>query len=438
MDPDLSLLDADALLSAAEGNERALRAAEARRLQVAAAWADLHGALDDPRRCAALPGAERLVRLGGDGAPPVAEFAPAELGAALAMSADAAADLIGDVLDLRHRLPLLWARVRAGEVRAWAARRIARVTRLASCDAAAAVDRRVAPFAHSLPLGRLERVAQAAMIEADPEGAEKAADAARDGQGVWVAREAVNGYQDIFIRTDAASAAQFDTAVDQVADALGALGDQDAKDVRRGKAVGVLASPQTALDLFDDALGDDADKPADDARGRRVDARPRAILYVHLTDDTLRTGTGVARVEGVGPVVARQAREWLGRCDLTVRPVIDLAGIAPVDGYEVPDAMREAMALRTPADVFPHANSVSRRMELDHTDPYRPPDHGGPPGQTRPGNLGPLTRRHHRIKTHSAWAVRQIGDGAYLWRSPHGRHYLVDQTGTTAVTPIRA
>src|SRR5436190_1404763 len=82
MDPDLSLLSADGLLSAADANERALRAAETRRLEVATAWADLHGALDDPGRSAALPGAERLVRLGGDGTPQIAEFAPAELGAA--------------------------------------------------------------------------------------------------------------------------------------------------------------------------------------------------------------------------------------------------------------------------------------------------------------------------------------------------------------------
>jgi hypothetical protein len=150
---DLSALDADALLSAAEDNERVARAAEARRLEVAAAWADLHGALDGPARSAALPGAERLVRLGGDGTPEVAEFAPAELGAVLGVSPDSAAALVGDALELRHRLPRLWARVCAGEVRAWVARRIAQVCRLASGGAAAAVDRRVAPFAHSLCRG---------------------------------------------------------------------------------------------------------------------------------------------------------------------------------------------------------------------------------------------------------------------------------------------
>jgi hypothetical protein len=111
MRADLSLLDADGLLSAAEDNERALRAAEARGLEIAAAWAGLHGVLDDPGRSAALPGAERLVRLGGDGTPEVAEFAPAELGAVLGVSPGAAAALVADALDLRHRPTAIWCRV---------------------------------------------------------------------------------------------------------------------------------------------------------------------------------------------------------------------------------------------------------------------------------------------------------------------------------------
>jgi hypothetical protein len=97
--------------------------------------------------------------------------------------------------------------------------------------------------------------------------------------------------------------------------------------------------------------------------------------------------------------------------------------------------MREAVFLRSPADVFPHATSTSRRMDLDHTEPYQDPGSGGPPGQTRTDNLGPHTRFTHRLKTHGRWTVRQLADGAYLWRSPHGRHFLVDQAGTTAVTP---
>ncbi len=187
----------------------------------------------------------------------------------------------------------------------------------------------------------------------------------------------------------------------------------------------------------------------------KVDPRPKAVLYVHLTKESLDSGDGVARVEGIGPVTVDQAKRWLGDCTITLKPVLDLAGIAPVDAYEIPDQMREAVHLMTPADVFPFASNTSREMDLDHTIPYIPMvstsstngtasvptsstggssstngSGGGPPGQTGIGKLGPLTRRHHRIKTHSRWQVKQPFPGIYLWRSPHGRYWLVDHTGT--------
>ena len=52
---------------------------------------------------------------------------------------------------------------------------------------------------------------------------------------------------------------------------------------------------------------------------------------------------------------------------------------------------------------------------------------GGPSGI---GNYGPMTRRHHRIKAHDHWDVRQAWPGIYLWRDLYGTHFLVDHTGT--------
>ena len=116
---------------------------------------------------------------------------------------------------------------------------------------------------------------------------------------------------------------------------------------------------------------------------------------------------------------------------MTVKPVLDLANQTPVDGYQIPDRLREAIQVRDPVDVFPYATNTSRHRQIDHTIPYRPPDDGGPPGQTGMHNLGPMTSYHHRIKTHSRWHVRQPFPGVFVWRSPHGRHYLVDHTGTS-------
>ena len=183
---------------------------------------------------------------------------------------------------------------------------------------------------------------------------------------------------------------------------------------------------------------------------------PTVTLYVHLTDHTLATGHGVARWEGEGPVSAQYVRDFLGPTSrFTIKPVIDLAGQAAVDAYEVPDRLREAVHLRTPADVFPYASNTSRRMDLDHTRPYRhtasPPrrlglrrpgrtrrrhraESAARTGQTGMDNLGPLGRFHHRVRTHGNWAVEQPFPGIYLWRAPHGSIYLVDHTGTRKVT----
>ena len=161
-------------------------------------------------------------------------------------------------------------------------------------------------------------------------------------------------------------------------------------------------------------------------------ARPRAVIYVHLSEEALSGGSGVARVEEVGPVLLCRLRFLLGdRCGISLKPVIDLpAGHIPVDSYEIPTRLREQLQLRYPADVFPYAAAVSRRIDVDHTIAYLSTDKGGPPGQTRIGNLGPHVRRHHNYKTSGGWQVRQPEPGTWLWRSPHRRIYLVNATGT--------
>ena len=64
-----------------------------------------------------------------------------------------------------------------------------------------------------------------------------------------------------------------------------------------------------------------------------------------------------------------------------------------------------------PTDVFPYATNKTRHKDIDHTIAYTAT---GPPGQTGIGNLAPITRRHHRIKTHSRWKVETT-----LPRHPH-------------------
>jgi len=201
---DLVEWDASATLAAAEANEQTLIIAETRRLQIAAHWADLHpgDAVAESR----LPGAEYPVRLGGDGTPTVGDFAPAELGCVLRISDGAADRLIGDALDLRHRLPQIWAAALVGRVPAYQARRIATATRHLSVEQAGWVDAELAPSLGAVSWGRLETLLQAKIIEADPVGAEQRAALAAQERFVRLGRASEHGLKLIIARATAGDA----------------------------------------------------------------------------------------------------------------------------------------------------------------------------------------------------------------------------------------
>src|SRR5699024_5381536 len=69
-----------------------------------------------------VPGMQAPMQLAGPGAPVVWDLAFCELATSLAMSLDAARGYVGEVAELFFRLPQLWARVAAGEVRLWRGR----------------------------------------------------------------------------------------------------------------------------------------------------------------------------------------------------------------------------------------------------------------------------------------------------------------------------
>ena len=114
-------------------------------------------------------------------------------------------------------------------------------------------------------------------------------------------------------------------------------------------------------------------------------------------------------------------------------PVLDPTAVAPIDGYEVPQRLRAAVRAQQIADVFPFGSCLSPKMDLDHTERYEPVDHGGPPGQTRLGNLGPMARPSHRAVTHGGWSKHQPEPGHFVHRSPIGHVYLVTNQGTLAL-----
>ena len=462
------------LLDIADALARRVLEAEAQLIVVAAQWAVVNGPdTVDPER-AKLPGRQTARRYGGTGTPEVASFAPAELGARIGRSTWAGEQLVADALDLVHRLPRLWRRVRAGEVRASYARHVARRTRDLDPVQAGYVDERVVESADGRILwSRFTDLVEAAVIAADPAAAEAAEKGAREEQFARRTRSTEHGIAGFYLRTDAAGIARLDATVAYLAEALAALGGSEPLDTRRAMAMVILANPAHATQLLADyaawkqrpaepAPPVEPTSPAEEpepsgvvgeavALFRRGGGRPTGAapvidwrdllpgvqLMTHLyagecDGDRLvrRDSTGIARIEGIGAVTEAYVRDVFGPCArITHRPVLNLAGQAPVDAWEIPDRHRRAVRLMTPADTFPFATATVNQtdgwssMQVDHTIPY-------PDGPSAIGNYGPMTTQHHMVKTHGNWEVAQPFPGIYLWRDPHGAIYLVDHTGT--------
>ena len=133
-------------------------------------WCDLHS-VDPQGEPGGVPksrGGNYLRRIGGDGTPEVADLCFAELAIARGAGEMSTSNLAADALDLKHRMPLFWAAVLDLRIEVWLARKIARMARKLGKDHVGLVDAAVTVAVHESP-GRLLEIAEAKVIEADPD-----------------------------------------------------------------------------------------------------------------------------------------------------------------------------------------------------------------------------------------------------------------------------
>ena len=366
-----------------------------------------------------VPGGPRLVSGGADGTVDVDDFLIQELHPLLGVGPAAAWRLLRLAVNLRDRHPKAWKLVLDGVVPAWQGRVIAEDRQHLSRDAAAWVDEKIAVAVVTLAWPRVRRRLAGLIVQADTEAA---------------ADRIVKARRDRFVRID--------HGPDGISWLTAQLATADA--VRLGEAIGHLAHsllsepgyPGSPDEARAEALSILATPVADGAGGSRLPRPADAVLIVHLDQDDVAHPDSIAavgRVEGphgldaIGPVLLNQVRELLAHRNVRVLPVLDLAGDPAVDAYEIPDRIRHHVILRDQYSVFPYATTRARACDLDHTIPWRA---DGPPGQTRPSRLGPLSRREHRAKTHGGWHTRQPRPGVFIWTSPLGYRYQVDHQGT--------
>ncbi len=300
----LGLGDEAVLASIAESQVRAERA-QVDQLRAVAVWAGRHRITDPeqwaisgdalemvedlethPDKASRLTheagelGTEGILRLLGEGAFMVREFAVTDLAVTLGLSEQGARDYVGQVVELRDRLPRLWAQVMSGRLPVWKARRIAEQTIPLKAATAGFVDAQLEQFAHQLSITRINKCVEAAIIRCQPDLAERRAEAAAEARGVWVEDDTTDGTTRIEATLDSPDAHAFDRALDDTAACPG-----------RTRRRIVAAGPAGAC-------GRGARRPA---------VRDRPGHRCHHTDRG-RTGEGQAhrRVAGVPPPPAHQ------------------------------------------------------------------------------------------------------------------------------------
>ncbi|WP_203567144.1 DUF222 domain-containing protein [Aestuariimicrobium ganziense] len=245
--------DSLALLDGVTTARAAVHAAEVEEVELVAAFAATYRASGAAHRPVLSVVDERLVALAGDGAPLVSSYAGLELGAFLNVHEGHADHQMRQALELVHRLPKTWSLCQQGRIMVWVARKVADQTRVLTAAQAEWFDQRFARLAGRLPSGRQLTLAEALVIDADPDGASRRAEQAAQDRFVSV-RVLPDGAAGLAARLDVLDAHQFDAMADRIADILRQQGACGSKQVLRAKAVGVLASPARALALQQRAL----------------------------------------------------------------------------------------------------------------------------------------------------------------------------------------
>ena len=405
------------VIEAARATRDAMTGLEVELLLQAVAWVELH------------PGDEvdtsvewgmRELEIAGDGAPTVDEGAVAEFALAIGHSTDSGRRYLGDAVELAYRLPRTWARVLAGEVAVWKARRIAQATASLPPQGAATVDKALYFVAARCSYAEIDRQVEKARKEHDPVETERRRVEAAEKRHVKVHLGAMtyDGLVPITAMADVPDAVAFE---DYLATQAAGMDPAIPLQVRRSMVLGMLGG------RHGDASGEEGSAPG-------------VMVFVHT-----RPGQATADVDNTrSTTTVEQIREWCTRAGtkVTIRPVIDLAEEMTTDAYTPTERMVEQVKLRFSECPFPGCHRPSRpghkakkrkkRMttatggtaasaeqhgsDLDHRQEW-------PEGQTVSSNLFPPCRGHHRLKTNTCWTYDYDPATGFTWTSPLGYRY---------------
>ncbi|MFS0867522.1 DUF222 domain-containing protein [Microbacterium sp. 179-B 1A2 NHS] len=260
--------------------------------------------------------------------------------------------------------------------------------------------------------------------------------AAATRRGVWL-REGVDGMGELGFSGPMVQVAAIKSRLDLLA--------RDVVDARHGRSGG---DPGDALEGLNEPCSRDTRSMGE----VRFDVAADLLLTGHAaprdSEDSIPAGDAIrARVQITVPVLTLLGRsdepaEIVGHGPIDLDTARNLAGDAPgwdrvlthpvtgcvlaVDRYRPTAEQRRLLAVRDEHCRFPGCRQPAHRCDIDHTIPA---EHDGP---TEICNLAHLCRRHHTLKHHSAWKVRQHPTGVLEWTSPSG-HTVPDIPARTLV-----
>ena len=268
---------------------------------------------------------------------------------------------------------------------------------------AIAVQARVLPSAGRRTVSQLRRAVRRAIAVVDPLTVELSHAAAVESRGVETYPED-HGMATLVARMPAPDAELVFTALDSCAARKGP-DDPRTADARRADvlvewAVAALDNPKL---------------PTAHRRRPNISVTIDLPTLLGLADDP-------GELAGYGPIPASAARA-LAADGKWRRLVTDPTSGALLDygrrTYTPPAALVDFLLARDATCRFPRCPRPAEDCDLDHGVPW---DEGG---TTDRDNLGPLCRRHHRLKTHSGWKLRRCPDGSVTWIDPQGTEYTV-------------
>ncbi|MBN9193375.1 HNH endonuclease signature motif containing protein [Microbacterium sp.] len=174
------------------------------------------------------------------------------------------------------------------------------------------------------------------------------------------------------------------------------------------------------------------------SEGARTTRAVTAVAATAVPDGTSAAGHcptgadfGPADLAGYGPIDPDTARHLAGHAPgwdrILTHPIS--GAILAVGRYRPSKAIARALRARDRHCRFVGCRQPVHRCDLDHTRDA----HAG--GRTAVCNLANLCRRHHILKHHTAWQVRQLPGGILEWTSPTGRVYTDVPVSTVAFAP---